>query len=52
MVTVSWIVIVLGIFATMFGIAGAIVQLIKSLESKTGRSYSICPQISWPPRNR
>ena len=38
MVIVGWIVIVLGIVATLAGVAGAIIQLIKMIEGKTGRS--------------
>ena len=36
MVIVGWIVVVLGIVATVFGIAGGIIQLIKSLQKKSG----------------
>jgi hypothetical protein len=36
MVIVGWVVIVLGIVATLAGIAGAIVQLIKDLEKRKG----------------
>ncbi len=35
-VTLGWVVIVIGIIATLAGVAGAIVQLIKNLESKKG----------------
>jgi hypothetical protein len=36
MVIVGWIVVALGIVATVFGIAGAIVQLIKKLQKRPG----------------
>ncbi len=37
-VLVGWIVVVLGIVAVIAGIAGAIVQLIKNIQSKKGGS--------------
>ena len=36
MVIVGWIVVVLGIVATVVGIAGGIIQLIKNLKKKPG----------------
>jgi hypothetical protein len=38
MVIVGWIVVVLGIVATLAGVAGAIVELIKMIEGKKGGS--------------
>ncbi len=39
-VLVGWILVVLGIIATMAGIAGAIVQLLKNIQSrKRGSNY-------------
>ncbi len=37
-VLAGWIVILLGIVATLAGIAGAIIQLIRNLENKRGKS--------------
>ena len=45
-VVVGWIVVVLGIIAVMAGIAGAIIQLIRSLENrKKGSSYDLPTDI-------
>ncbi len=38
MVIIGWIVIVLGIIATIAGVAGAIAQLLKNLQKKEGGS--------------
>ena len=35
-VTVGWVLIVLGIIATMAGIAGAIIQLLRTIQKRSG----------------
>jgi hypothetical protein len=35
-VTVGWVLIVLGIIATMAGIAGAIIQLLRNIQKRSG----------------
>jgi hypothetical protein len=38
MVIVGWILVVVGIIATLAGVAGGIIQLIKNIENKKGGS--------------
>ncbi len=45
-VVIGWIVVVLGIIAVMAGIAGAIIQLIKNIQSKKkGSNYDLPTDI-------
>lgn len=43
MVLLGWVVIVVGIVATLAGIAGAIVQMMKDLQNRQGKSLSSLP---------